>query len=183
MEQLINNLLYFSCLGRQELAIQLTDVNEIIRDIETMSETVLNECNATITVPNELPIISCDKVRMIEVFRNLIMNAVKYNTNDTRHVEIGYCHEMQVDKTNEQNIFYVKDNGIGIAEEFHEDIFRIFKRLNAEDDDKKGTGAGLTFVRKIVQRHGGRVWLQSALGEGTTFFFTVEQGAVNEAGI
>jgi PAS domain S-box-containing protein len=183
MEQLINDLLYFSRLGRQELAIQLTDINEVIRDIETMSETVLNERSATITIPNKLPVISCDKVRVTEVFRNLIMNAVKYNTNDTKHVEIGYCQGMQVDESNEQNIFYVKDNGIGIAREFYEDIFRIFKRLNPEDDDKKGTGAGLTFVRKIVQRHGGRVWLTSALNEGTTFYFTIGQGPVNEAGI
>jgi signal transduction histidine kinase len=75
----------------------------------------------------------------------------------------------------------VKDNGIGIAEEFHEDIFRIFKRLNAEDDDKKGTGVGLTFVRKIVERHGGRIWLDSALGKGTTFYFTIAQGVAYAA--
>lgn len=184
MEQLINDLLYFSRLGRQDWAIQLTDINEVIRDIETMSETVLHECNATIAVPNELPVISCDKVRVTEVFRNLIMNAVKYNTSDIKRVEIGYCKEMHINNGREQNIFYVKDNGIGIAKEFHEDIFRMFKRLNAEDDDKKGTGAGLTFVRKIVQRHGGRVWLDSVLGNGTTFYFTVGQGtAVNEAGV
>lgn len=75
----------------------------------------------------------------------------------------------------------MKDNGIGIAEEFHEDIFRIFKRLNAEDDDKKGTGVGLTFVRKIVERHGGRIWLDSALGKGTTFYFTIAQGVAYAA--
>jgi signal transduction histidine kinase len=182
MEQLINDLLYFSRLGRQDLAIQLTDVNEVIRDIESMSEMALNDCNATIAVPNELPVISCDRVRVTEVFRNLIVNAMKYNTSDIKRVEIGYHEETHFDNRTEQNVFYVKDNGIGIAKEFHEDIFRIFKRLNAEDDDKKGTGAGLTFVRKIVQRHGGRVWLDSALGEGTTFYFTIGQGAVNAAG-
>jgi signal transduction histidine kinase len=183
MEHLINDLLYFSRLGRQDLAIQSTDVNEVIRDIETMSETVLHERNATIGVPNRLPVISCDKVRLTEVFRNLIVNAIKYNTNDIKRVEIGYLEETHCDDRTEQNVFYVKDNGMGIAKEFHEDIFRIFKRLNAEDDDKKGTGAGLTFVRKIVQRHGGRVWLDSVLGEGTTFYFTIGQGAANESGI
>jgi two-component system, LuxR family, sensor kinase FixL len=75
----------------------------------------------------------------------------------------------------------VKDNGIGISEEFYEDIFRIFKRLNAEDDDKKGSGVGLTFVRKIVERHGGRIWIESALGAGATFYFTIGQGQAYEA--
>jgi two-component system sensor kinase FixL len=74
----------------------------------------------------------------------------------------------------ERRIFYVKDNGIGVAEESHADIFRLFKQLNAEDDDKKGTGVGLTFVRKIVERHGGRIWLDSGPGGGATFYFTIE---------
>jgi signal transduction histidine kinase len=181
MEQLINDLLYFSRIGRQELGIQLTDLNEIIRDIEMMSETTLQECNAAIVIPNELPRISCDKTRISEVFRNLIVNAIKYNDSATKLVEVGYCDEIKTRDGTETQVFYVKDNGIGIAEEFHEDIFRIFKRLNAEDDDKKGTGVGLTFVRKIVERHGGRIWLASALGEGTTFYFTIAQGAAYAA--
>ncbi len=182
MEQLINDLLYFARLGRQDLAIQQTNLNEVIRDIETMSQTALDERNATIVVANELPAISCDKVRVTEVFRNLITNAIKYNIRDVKRIEVGHNLEVNVENGVEQNVFYVKDDGIGIAKEFHEDIFRIFKRLNAEDDDKKGTGAGLTFVRKIVQRHGGRVWLDSTPGEGTTFYFTIGQGAVNEVG-
>ena len=79
-----------------------------------------------------------------------------------------------------QHYLRVKDDGIGIAEEFHEDIFRIFKRLNAEDDDKKGTGVGLTFVRKIVERHGGRIWLESEPGKGSVFYFTIEPGRASE---
>jgi hypothetical protein len=81
----------------------------------------------------------------------------------------------------EKDVVYVRDNGIGIAEEFHENIFRVFKRLNAEDDDKKGTGVGLSFVRKIVERHGGRIWLGSSPGKGATFYFTIEQGPRYEA--
>jgi hypothetical protein len=81
----------------------------------------------------------------------------------------------------EKHVVYVRDNGIGIAEEFHENIFRVFKRLNAEDDDKKGTGVGLSFVRKIVERHGGRIWLGSSPGKGATFYFTIEQGPRYEA--
>jgi two-component system, LuxR family, sensor kinase FixL len=177
MEHIINDLLYFSRLGHQELAIQRTDLNAVIRDIEMLSETTLIERNATIVVPHELPCICCDKTRIAEVFRNLITNAVKYNDNAKKHVEIGYRDEMKRSNVVERQVFYVKDDGIGIAEEFHEDVFRIFKRLNAEDDDKKGTGVGLTFVRKIIERHGGRIWLDSAPGKGTTFYFTMAHEA------
>jgi len=182
MEQLISDLLHFSRLGQQELAVQLTDLNVVVRDIEMMSETTFKERNATIVIPHALPRISCDKTRITEVLRNLITNAVKYNDNAMKRVEIGYCNEARRNGDVERHVFYVKDNGIGIADEFHEDIFRIFKRLNAEDDDKKGAGVGLTFVRKIVERHGGRVWLDSVPGEGTTFYFTIDQGATYDAG-
>jgi PAS domain S-box-containing protein len=181
MEQLVNDLLYFARLGRQDLAIQPTDLNAVIRDIEMMSETTLKERNVTLAVPQLLPQISCDKTRITEVFRNLIINAAKYNDNDAKLIEIGYLPSLVTSGGLEKDVFYVRDNGIGIAEEFHEDIFRIFKRLNAEDDDKKGTGVGLTFVRKIVERHGGRIWLESSHGEGTTFYFTIDQGPHHEA--
>jgi two-component system, LuxR family, sensor kinase FixL len=78
-------------------------------------------------------------------------------------------------------VFYVRDNGIGIDRKFYQDIFRIFKRLNEEDDTRKGTGVGLTFVQKIVDRHGGRIWLESTPGVGTTFYFTLAQGTVDDS--
>jgi PAS domain S-box-containing protein len=176
MEQLINDLLYFSRLGHQELAIQSTDLNAVICDIQAMSELMLRERNATIVIPQELPRISCDKTRITEAFRNLIINAIKYNDNAIKRVEIGFCPEVKRGDSVEKNVFYVKDNGIGIEPEFFDDVFRIFKRLNDEDDDKKGTGIGLTLVRKIVERHGGQIWLKSTPTEGTTFYFTVDQG-------
>jgi signal transduction histidine kinase len=182
MEHLINDLLYFSRLGHQERAVQSTDLNAIIRDIEMMSETMLKERDATIIIPHELPRVCCDKTGITEVFRNLIINAVKYNDAAMKRVEVGFLEKVQSNDGVERRVFYVKDNGMGIAEEFHEDIFRIFKRLNTEDDDKKGTGVGLTFVRKIVERHGGRVWLVSVPGEGTTFYFTIDRGATDDAG-
>lgn len=181
MEQLVNDLLYYSRLGRQDLAIQPADLNAVIRDIEMMSETVLKERDAAIVIPRLLPRISCDKTRIAEVFRNLITNAVKYNNSPVKRIEIGYLDEMKTKDGVATQVFYVKDNGIGIEEEFFEDIFRIFKRLNAEDDDKKGTGVGLTFVRKIVERHGGRIWLDSVPGRGTTFYFTIAQGVAYDA--
>jgi two-component system, LuxR family, sensor kinase FixL len=181
MEQLVNDLLYFSRLGRQDLAIQSTDLNAVIRDIEVMSETFLQERQAVIVIPHALPQTLCDKTRITEVFRNLIINAVKYNESTSKRIEVGYLDAMETADGFERQVFYVKDNGIGIAKEFYEDIFRIFKRLNAEDDDKKGSGVGLTFVRKIIERHGGRIWIDSALGAGATFYFTIGRGQVYEA--
>jgi two-component system, LuxR family, sensor kinase FixL len=181
MEKLVDDLLYFSRLGRQELAVQSTNLNQVIDEIAEMSETTLKERNAVIVVPRSLPRIECDKTRLTEVFRNLIVNAVKYNDNDVKRIEIGYLDTVESAAGAETGVFYVRDNGIGIAKEFHDDVFRIFKRLNVEDEDKRGTGVGLTFVQKIIQRHGGRIWLESEPGEGTTFYFTIANGVAYDA--
>ena len=169
MESLVDDLLYFSRLSRQELAIQTVDLNGVIRDIELMMEATLLERGAEIVIPEPLPAITCDVPRVTELFRNLISNAVKYNDKAKKRVEIGVSG-----REGKAPVFYVRDNGIGIEPRFFTDIFRIFKRLNEEDDAVKGTGVGLTFVKKIVERHGGRIWLESGPGAGTTFYFTLQ---------
>jgi len=175
MEQLVDDLLYFSRLGRTELAVQETDPNQIIHEIEQMMETFLKERNARIVVPKPMPHIVCDKPRITEVFRNLITNAVKYNDKKERIVEVGFLENVNAPHGKESNVFYVKDNGIGIEKEFYEEIFRIFKRLqNPVSGEETGTGAGLTFVKKIIDRHRGRIWLESKPGKGTTFYFTLK---------
>ena len=167
LERLVDDLLYYSRIGRQELAIQKTDLNEVIRDIGLLIETSLKEANAEIHVPKTLPVITCDAPRITEVFRNLVTNALKYNDKDRKIIEIGFA------QAEARTVFFVKDNGIGIDEAFFEDIFRIFKRLNHEDDSVKGTGVGLTFVKKIIERHGGKIWLESTPGLGSTFYFSL----------
>ncbi|HTE42448.1 MAG TPA: ATP-binding protein, partial [Steroidobacteraceae bacterium] len=175
MERLVNDLLYFSRIGRQELSVGAADLNLVIEDIESTLETFLAERNARVLVPQRLPIVTCDKIRIAEVFRNLITNAVKYSDSKDKTVEIGCQDAPQTTRiATAARVFYVKDNGKGIDPEFHEDIFRMFKRLQKSSDTEEGTGVGLTFVKKIVERHGGRVWLESELGKGTTFFFTLE---------
>ncbi|MDQ8202103.1 PAS domain S-box protein [Pelagicoccus sp. SDUM812003] len=173
MEALINDLLYFSRLGRQDLAIQKTDLNHMVSEICMMMETTLEEQHAEVVVAERLPQVVCDGVRVKEVFRNLITNAIKYNDAPRKKVEIGFLDEID----GKRNVFYVRDNGYGIDPSFHEDIFRMFKRLNNEEDESKGTGAGLTFVKKIVQRHKGEIWLESALGQGSCFYFTLCESA------
>jgi light-regulated signal transduction histidine kinase (bacteriophytochrome) len=177
MERLINDLMYFSRLGRADLAMQEVDPNAVIVEIQQMMETVLSERRARIVVPRTLPRIVCDGTRVTEVFRNLITNAVKYNDKTERLVEIGFLESVNTKERTEKNVFYVRDNGVGIDPEFHQEIFRIFKRLqNASDGQETGTGVGLTFVKKIVERHGGRVWLESESGKGTVFYFSLISG-------
>jgi signal transduction histidine kinase len=182
MERLINDLLYFSRLGRGELAVQETDPNAVITEIQHMMETLLSERNAHIVLPRALPRVVCDKTRLTEVLRNLITNAVKYNDKDRRLVEIGFLEAVLTGDRTEKNVFYVRDNGVGIEPEFHREIFRIFKRLQgASDGEETGTGVGLTFVKKIVERHGGKVWLDSELGKGTVFYFTLNCARIGTA--
>jgi signal transduction histidine kinase len=175
--RLINDLMYFSRFGRAGLAVRETDPSVVIVEIEQLMETLLSERHARIVVPCVLPHIVCDKTRVTEVFRNLITNAVKYNDKTAPLVEIGFLETVHKNGRAEKNVFYVKDNGIGIDPEFHHEIFRIFRRLrSATDDPEAGAGVGLTFVKKIVDRHDGRIWLESEPGKGTVFYFSLDHG-------
>lgn len=173
LEQLVDDLLYYSRLGRQDLAIQEANLNVLIDDIVMLMEASLHEANAEVIIPEPLPTIVCDLPRITEVFRNLITNAVKYNDKESKIIEVGCLKPSEKIDYPDQLVFYVKDNGIGIRKEFYGDIFRIFKRLNDEEDSVKGTGVGLTFVQKIIERHGGSIWLESEVNVGTTFFFNL----------
>lgn len=176
MEKLISDLLYYSRLGREKLAIKKTDLNEVITDLKDTLQDTLEEKNASIIIPHHLPTITCDTVRVTELFRNLITNAIKYNDNDEKIIEIGTRVIEEIifrSSATKETILYVKDNGIGIDEEFHKDVFRIFKRLHNEKKYGEGSGSGLTFVKKIVNQHGGKIWINSQDEGGTTFFFTL----------
>ncbi|MGE4352413.1 MAG: PAS domain S-box protein, partial [Bdellovibrionales bacterium] len=143
MEQLVNDLLYFSRLGRSDLAIQPTDPNQLIFDVEHLIEALLKEKNAKIIIPTPLPQVICDKPRLTEVFRNLITNAIKYNDKDEKIIEIGFLSSATAPHGIEKNAFYIKDNGIGIDSQYHQEIFRINKRLQKTAEDEQSTGSGL----------------------------------------
>jgi light-regulated signal transduction histidine kinase (bacteriophytochrome) len=117
--------------------------------------------------------VRADRVRVGEIFHNLIVNAMKYNDKPEKHVEVGWRED-----PGGPPVFYVRDNGIGIPEKHHDAVFRIFKRLHGRDKFGGGTGAGLTIVKKIVERHHGRIWVESSAGQGTTFYFTLQEGDV-----
>jgi light-regulated signal transduction histidine kinase (bacteriophytochrome) len=169
MEDLIDSLLHFSRLGRADLAMAPTDLNHILNGSLELLRPRIEDMKVDIQIPRPLPTVYCDRVRVGELFNNLITNAIKYNDKANKWISIGYIEEPP-----SPTIFYVRDNGIGIREKHFESIFRIFKRLHAPSKYGGGTGAGLTIAKKIVERHGGRIWVDSTYGEGTTFYFTLE---------
>jgi signal transduction histidine kinase len=163
MHSLINGVLQYSRVGRVKEEETQVNLNELITDVIDM---VAAPENMTITVENELPVLGCEKTAIVQVFQNLLSNAVKYIDKPKGQIQIGCVEETDFWK------FSVTDNGPGIEEKHFERIFRIFQTLSPRDE-LESTGIGLTVVKKILELHGGRVWVESKMGEGTTFFFTL----------
>jgi light-regulated signal transduction histidine kinase (bacteriophytochrome) len=170
MDSLLESLLHFSRVGRIELSMRLTDMNEIVDEAIEMVSGRQPRTDAQISVARPLPTVRCDGVRAREIFANLLSNALKYNEQAAPSIEIGHVAGVGEDAP---PTFFVRDNGIGIEPRHHEQIFRIFRRLHTRDEFGGGAGVGLAIVKKLVDRHGGRVWLESTPPEGTTFFFTL----------
>ncbi|MGF1535510.1 MAG: ATP-binding protein, partial [Elainellaceae cyanobacterium] len=182
MENLLNSLLHFSRLGRAELVRDQVDLDALVRQATTMLKMSRPQNNVEFRIPRPLPTVRCDRAQIMELFTNLISNAIKYNDKTAPWVEVGLISPSsgEVSQPNgtgaspsEAKVFYVQDNGIGISPSYFDKIFQIFHRLHGRDDFGGGTGAGLTIVQKIVERHGGKIWLESTPGHGTTFFFTL----------
>lgn len=187
METLIDSLLYYSRVGRAELAVRATNLDATLDETLELLAPRLQESGVEVRRPRPLPTVEADQARIGEVFTNLMTNAVKYNDKAEKWVEIGWeegpgAGDEGLEKEGDPNIpapiFYVRDNGIGINAVNREQVFRIFRRLHGREEFGGGVGAGLTIARKIVERHGGRIWLESTPGEGTTFYFTL--GPVSE---
>jgi signal transduction histidine kinase len=172
MDSLISTLLHFSRVGRTQLACGTTSIQEVVEEVIDSLHISLEERGVEVRIPEPLPALYCDRVRVTEVFRNLITNALKYNDKPEKRIEIGFQRDSdECEPEKARLIFYVRDNGIGIREKHLDAVFRIFKRLHARDKYGGRTGAGLTIVKKIVEQHGGSIWVESRYGEGTTFYF------------
>jgi len=177
MEDLINALLHFSRLGRQELSFQSVNLNQSLESISELFSVSKGGENIEIRIPRSLPNIIGDRVLLEEVFTNLISNAFKYNNQSEKWVEIGFLDPTISDSlessTTQLLTFYVRDNGIGVQEKHLDTIFRIFKRLHSLNKYGGGTGVGLTIVKKIIELHNGKIWIESSYGTGSTFYFTL----------
>ncbi|OUL35923.1 cyanobacterial phytochrome A [Nostoc sp. T09] len=178
METLINALLRLAQLGKAQLRKRAIDFNELLNQlIDVFRASRQDSQLLDIRIPRPLATVQCDSVLVNEVFSNLIGNAFKYNDKAEQWVEIGYL-DPDEQQTKEQTpvppLFYVRDNGIGIPEHHRETIFRLFKRLHSQEKYGGGVGAGLAIVKKIVELHNGRIWVESTVGIGSTFYFTLE---------
>lgn len=164
--RLIDDLLTYSQIGRTQSEPMAVDLNEVVADVLGTLGPAIDQRGGAVHVKRGLPKLSVDRVWVGEVFRNLVTNAMKFNDHPRPTVAIG-CLDGEV--------LYVRDNGIGIPACHHEAIFAMFRRLHSRQQ-YEGTGAGLTFVRKIVEAHGGHVWVKSQPGCGSTFYFTLSPG-------
>ena len=165
MDALVNDLLEFSRITSRGKPFEPTDMNAVLSEVLKSLSVTIRENKVEIEA-GMLPIVSVDRSQMALVFQNLVANAIKFREASAPVVAI--------DATRVRNewVLSVRDNGIGIDPEYHEKIFELFQRLHSRDE-YPGTGIGLAICKRIVERHGGRIWVESQPGEGSTFFFTI----------
>jgi light-regulated signal transduction histidine kinase (bacteriophytochrome) len=165
MQTLINDLLAYSRAGARSWAPVTTDAGEALRKALDNLRTSVAEASAEVT-HGELPSVLADSGQLAQLFQNLIGNALKFRSAAPPKIHVDAC------RRDGHWQFSVRDNGIGIASEFQNRIFLIFQRLHTRKQ-YPGTGIGLAICKKIVDRHGGQIWVESQPGQGTTFHFTL----------
>ncbi|MFB2838576.1 ATP-binding protein [Floridanema evergladense] len=165
MQKLIEDLLEYAQVDRTQKSFRSVDLNNILTIVCSNLESTIDKNQATIVYDN-LPTIVADSSQLVQLFQNLLDNAIKYCREEPPKIEIS------VELRGNEYLFAVKDNGIGIDRQSFERIFQIFQRLH-DSEEYSGTGIGLAICQKIVELHGGRIWVESQLGAGTTFYFTI----------
>ena len=165
MQALIQDLLCLSRIQSRARPGELTDCAKVFRDVMTDLQFAIAEADATITC-DTLPVLMADSIQMGQLLQNLVANALKFRSRDPVRIHVG-----AVRGENEWE-FSASDNSIGIEPQFFDRIFGIFQRLHS-GNEFTGTGIGLAICKKIVERHGGRIWLESKPGQGSKFFFTI----------
>ncbi|QKT03346.1 HAMP domain-containing protein [Ectothiorhodospiraceae bacterium 2226] len=174
MGQLIDDLLAFSRLGRAAVSTSLTDMQDLVAEVIEEMANVPGETLPPIEV-GDLPPVRCDRALLRQVWVNLISNAVKFSGHNPRPRVRIWAEEAEG-----ETVYAVSDNGVGFDMQYANKLFGVFQRLH-RPDEFAGTGVGLAMVKRIVVRHGGRVWAQAALDEGATFYFALPTGAEDDA--
>jgi light-regulated signal transduction histidine kinase (bacteriophytochrome) len=164
MYDLLNGLLTYSRIQTRANEFRNVDLNQVVAKVKDNLSLVIEENNAAINV-TELPVVAGDENQMIQLMQNLIENSLKFRKGPPVIAISSY-------KAEDSYIISVEDNGIGIEEKYFERIFRIFQRLH-RSDQYEGTGIGLAICKRIVERHGGKIWIDSKPGEGSTFHFSI----------
>lgn len=168
MQKLINDLLALSRVGTQAKVSEPVDTGAILKRVVSDSQMAIEAAGATVVLPPEMPTVLADGTQLGQLFQNLLGNALKFRGDKVPRVEVT----AQLQDDGNFWMFSFRDNGIGIEPQYFERIFVIFQRLHSKES-YPGTGIGLAICKKIVERLGGRLWVESAVGQGTTFFFTL----------
>ncbi len=167
MQLLINDLLAYSRVTTRQKPLKPVDMNQAVKTATMNLMRTIEESGATI-IYDKLPVVNADETQMIQLFQNLLDNAIKYRGDEIPHIEIS------AKQADGGWLFSVSDNGIGFDTEQAGRIFEVFQRLHT-DSKYKGTGIGLAICKKIVERHGGRIWAESQVGKGSVFYFTMSR--------
>jgi PAS domain S-box-containing protein len=165
MKSLINDLLIYSRVNTQELPLEQTDLNDVVEKVINNLKTSIEETHATV-VHDKLPVVMANPLHMNQLFQNLVSNAIKFHGEELPQVQVS------AKRNGNEWLFSVKDNGIGIDKEFADRVFIIFQRLH-NYKEYPGTGIGLAICKKIVEKLGGHIWVESEAGKGSTFYFTL----------
>lgn len=171
MQSLINDLLRYSRVGRQAQNFAPCDTRAVFGMVVSRLQEAIATSSATVTC-GDLPTVIADERQLVQLFQNLIGNAIKYRSQEPPVVQVGAVRQEG------EWLFWVRDNGIGIDPKYAERIFVIFQRLHTQEE-YSGTGIGLAIAAKIVERHGGRIWVESESGQGATFYFTLRNFGVS----
>jgi len=167
MQRLINHLLTYSRIGTQGKPLETTDTHAMLGEAIRNLATLIEEKHAIIT-NDALPTVMADASHLMQVFQNLISNAIKFQGENVPHI-----HVSAQDKGLEW-VFSIRDNGIGIEKQYADRVFVIFQRLHTRQE-YPGTGIGLAVCKRIVERHGGRIWFESEPSKGSAFLFTMSK--------
>lgn len=173
MDELIQGLLRLSRAGQGNLEFERVDLKEVVHEALEMVVGRPTPSGIEVVVDGNATFWA-DYLCIRELFTNLIANGIKYNENSLKHLRVGVWRDQNSDQV-DKAILYVRDNGIGIAKDNVEEVFQVFRRLHLPEEYGGGSGAGLTICQKIVTRHGGKIWIESEPGQGSTIFFTLEQ--------
>ena len=165
MTELVNDILDFSRVGNEKKELEKFDFNKLVAIVLKDLKILITTKKASISI-NKLPTLDIDEIQIRQVFQNIISNAIKFVKNKNPQINI------EAKELKNYWEFSIKDNGIGIPEEEQKNIFEIFKRLHNRKD-YSGQGIGLSICKRIIERHNGKIWVESIIGEGTTFYFTI----------